>query len=174
LSQLTVIALRKASTKTIPIYRKIALNPGYATRITIAIRTNNSNSIHRLFREVTSGFNDFGTHTFGFSIGFKAPAPANEVENATNTKGRVRLTVTSLRSISKRILPLYRKISVNNTFASQLVLASRNKNNTRLRALISPLLPANSLLSVRGDRTGIVLEIRASTGVVFITQFFVM
>jgi hypothetical protein len=87
----------------------------------------------------TSGFNDFGTNTFGFNIGFKAPAPADEVENATNTKGRVRLTVASFRSISKRILPLYRKIRDNNTFAILLVLAAKNRNNALLRGLIAPL-----------------------------------
>jgi hypothetical protein len=174
LSILTVVALRKAATKTIPIYREIVCNPVYATRLTIAIRNNNLDSLNRLFKEVTSGFNDFGTNSFGFSIGFKAPAPADQVENATNTKGRVRLTVISLRSISKRILPLYRKISSNNAFATHLVLAARNRNNTILRALISPLLPANSLVSVRGDRTGIILEIKSVTGVVFITQFFVL
>ncbi|NOU85309.1 hypothetical protein GC102_05860 [Paenibacillus sp. LMG 31460] len=41
LSTLTVVALRKAATKTIPIYREIVCNPVYATRLTIAIRNNN-------------------------------------------------------------------------------------------------------------------------------------
>ncbi|NEW09106.1 hypothetical protein GK047_24325 [Paenibacillus sp. SYP-B3998] len=174
MSQLTVVALRKAARKSLPIYLKIALSPLYAARLTLAIRNANLNTINRLFKEVTSGFNSVGSNTFGFSIQFAAPAPANEVGNATNTKGNVRLTVSSLRSISKRVLRLYGKISRDNAFATQLVQAAKVGNNIRLRALITPLLPSNSLVAVQGDRTGIVLQIKSSTGVVFISQFFVL
>lgn len=175
MSLLTGVALRIAAKKTIPIYREVATNPEYATRLTLAIRNANLSTISRLFMEVTSSIEDIGTNSFGFNIGFTFPAPTDQIiENETFTKGRVRLTVTSFRSISKRILPLYRKIANNSSFAAQLALAARNGQNTRLRNLISPLLPANSLVSVQGDRKAINLEVKASTGVVFNTSFFVL
>ncbi|WP_248930033.1 hypothetical protein [Paenibacillus hamazuiensis] len=174
LSRLTAVALQKAARKTIPVYRTIANNPIYAAKFTAAIRSNNLRALSRLVGRVTSGFNDLGANTFGFNIGFPAPPPANQVENATHTRESVLLTVRSLRSISRRILPLYRKIRDNSTFAAQLVAAARNRDNARIRTLISPLLPAGSLLRVRSNNSSILLEIRSSTGVVFINQFFVL
>ncbi|WP_261305404.1 hypothetical protein [Paenibacillus andongensis] len=174
MSRLTVVSLRKVANRTLPIYQKIAGDAVYATRLTQAIRSNNLNALGQLLRQATFGFNDFGTNGFGFNIGFAAPLPANQVENAITKRGTVKPTTVSLRSIARRLLRLLRRIAADKAFATQLVLAARKSNNLRLRALVAPLLPSGSLVAARGDSTGIVLEIKASTGAVFVTQFFVL
>ncbi|MDF2960485.1 MAG: hypothetical protein K0S39_2220 [Paenibacillus sp.] len=174
MSQLTTAALRRAARGTVGIYRKIATDAVYAARLTNAIRSSDLTAIRNLFRQATSGFNEFGANGFGFDIGFAVPAPADEIFNASTISGRRTLTVRRLRSLASRILPLYARIASDRQFAANLVLAARAGNQSRLRRLIAPLIRSSSLASVRGDQKSIVMQIRVSGGAVFINQFFVL
>ncbi|CAM4416370.1 hypothetical protein L1N85_25915 [Paenibacillus alkaliterrae] len=173
MSIITAEALRKSARKTFPVYRKIAKDPVYALRLSHALRNSDLDKVETLLKQATSGFNTFGANPGGFDIGYSAQPPADEIFNATSVKGRGTLTATGLAKLSRRILPLYRKISCDKKFSTALVLAAKAGNHTRLRRLIAPLIPNNRLVSVRGDKKSIVLEIK-TCDVVFINQFFVL
>src|SRR5690606_34962546 len=93
------------------IIAKAARDGRYAVCLTRAVRRTDLDLLERLYRKVTSGFNDVSVNMNGFGIGYAVPAPADESFMDTAIQGGDRFTAPRIRSLSARVLPLYAKLA---------------------------------------------------------------
>lgn len=163
--RVTACVLRRVATAMLPFYRKIAGNSSYAADWTTAVVSADLDLMGRLLARIPTlaRVENYGTNGIGYFISFPFPLPVAFYTNGTTIPpGTVQFTFSTAahRSIARAVIPLYRELSVNNSFAESLAAAIRRRDRGAVTAMVRSLVTADSLKSVTIEESGIALLFR--------------
>lgn len=158
----TARVLRRVAAAMLPFYRKIAGNRSYAEEWTTAVISADLDLMGKLLSRVPTltGVQNYGTNGIGYFISFPFPLPVVFYTNGTTIPpGTVQFSFStaSHRSIARSVIPLYRELAVNNSFAESLAKAIRRKDNRAVAAMVRSLVKTASLRSVKIEESGVAL-----------------
>ena len=161
----TARVLRRVAAAMLPFYRKIAGNRSFAADWTRAIVTADLDLMGRLLSSIPtlSGVENYGTNGIGYFISFPFPLPVAFYTNGTTIPpGKVQFTFNTQahRSIALSVIPLYRELSVNSSFAESFAAAIRRKDNGAVTAMVRSLVKSSSLKSVTIEENGVALRFK--------------
>lgn len=161
----TASVLRRVAMAMLPFYRKIAGNSSFAAEWTTAVVSADLDLMGRLLARIPTlaRVENYGTNGIGYFISFPFPLPVAFYTNGTTIPpGMVQFTFNTAahRSIARSIIPLYRELSVNNSFAESMAAAIRRRDRGAVTAMVRSLVTADSLKSVTIEDSGIALLFR--------------
>jgi hypothetical protein len=158
----TARVLRRTATAMLPFYRRIAGNSSYAAEWTTAVVSADLDLMGKLLSRIPTlaRVENYGTNGIGYFISFPFPLPVAFYTNGTTIPpGTVQFTFNTAthRSIARSVIPLYRELSINNSFAESLAAAIRRRDSGAVTAMVRSLVKADSLKSVGIEDSGIAL-----------------
>ncbi|ETT63290.1 hypothetical protein [Paenibacillus sp. FSL R7-277] len=158
----TARVLRSVAAAMLPFYRKIAGNRSYARQWTTAIVTADLDLMGSLLHSIPAlaDAENYGTNGIGYFISFPFPLPVAFYTNGTTIPpGTAQFTFNTdaHRCIARSIIPLYRELAVNRSFAEAMAAAIRRKDNRAVRAMVRSHVKTTSLKSVTIEESGIAL-----------------
>lgn len=177
---ITIVLLRRAAARMIPLYTRISQNRKYAEAWTAALR---KADITRgsLFDKIGICVNDkdifslSGAYT-SYSVDFKAPYPIVVLSNGismSRNAPRKSFKTSQHQVIAGAILPLYHEIASNKAFARSVVKANKTGDNELLSRLIRSKVNSKAFHAVQITKSGfqIVFQFGASP-VVYYNEFY--
>jgi len=141
-------SLKVTSGRALRLYRKIANNRSFAKRIAQGQRSDDPhNALEKLIRPLyiapifITGFN-------GFLVNFQLPYPTNGFGIFSNGRKRQDPTADQIRIMATAIVPLFRKISLNNAYADRVVRAINMGNSAGLSRIVRETVKSPRLRQV--------------------------
>ncbi|MFD2877644.1 hypothetical protein ACFTAO_19195 [Paenibacillus rhizoplanae] len=118
---------------------------------------------------------NYGTNGIGYFISFPFPLPVAFYTNGTTIPpGTAQFTFNTdaHRCIARSIIPLYRELAVNRSFAEAMAAAIRRKDTRAVRIMVRRLVKTKSLKSVTIEESGIALLFKNQVQQVPLPQSF--
>ncbi len=176
--QQRVYAIRKVATVMLPFYRKLAISRTFSVQWAKAVRETDIARMNKLLRSVIGSepLSALVSNGVGWFVDFPLPKPLLVITNGTTIRpGQVQFTFSSTinRAIAKAVIPLYREIICNPSYAALLVKAINKQNETLLNQLIRSTVTSRRLVSVRIDFSGFFLGFKYPTSkYVYLNEVF--
>jgi len=159
----TGAALQRIARQLLPLYRAIACNRKYAAAWSRAVVSANLNVMIKLLCKVSPvlGRHGLGTNAIGYFISF-AIHKSSYTNGVTIPPGTVRFKFETAahRAVTWAILPLYRRLACQRSFADRLARAIRCHNKPLAIALIRSTIRSSALKAVHIDHTGFGLSFK--------------
>ncbi|MFC3746501.1 hypothetical protein [Paenibacillus sp. GCM10012306] len=161
----TAYVLRKTARAMLPFYIKIAKDDKFARKWSKAVVTANLNLMEELLAKIPSlaGNQNYGTNAIGYFISFPFTSPVGYYTNGTTIPpGLVQFTFNTQahRYIARALLPFYRKLATDSSFAKTLACAIRRKDQRTVKCLVRKLVKSAALRSVIIEDSGVALLFR--------------
>lgn len=157
-----VYAIRKIARIMLPFYRKLASNRTFSIQWAKAVREADIARMNKLLRSVIGSepVSALASNGVGWFVDFPLPKPLLVITNGTTIRpGQVQFTFSSTinRAIAKAVIPLYREINCNPSYAALLVTAINTQNEVLLNQLVRSKVTSRRLVSVHIDFSGFFL-----------------
>lgn len=159
----TGAAFQRIAREMLPLYRAIVCNRKYASAWSRAVVSADLNAMIKLLCKVSPvlGIHGLGTNAIGYFISF-AIHKSSYSNGITIPPGTVRFKFETAahRAVSWSILPLYRRLACQRSFADRLARAIRCHNKSLAIALIRSTIRSSALKAVHIDHTGFSLSFK--------------
>ncbi|QJC52011.1 hypothetical protein HGI30_10920 [Paenibacillus albicereus] len=171
-------ALSRAAGAMLPLYREFLRSRRFAERWSEAVREADLDTLLRLLNRFVprEEVQSFSTNGIGFFVDLRVPPPLERYTNATTiVPGTAQFTFQpeALRLISRAIVPLYRRLASNPSYARLVALAISRNDNARLKRLVLPYARSRYLAGIQIESSGFVLRFKfPGTGLVYLNEFF--
>lgn len=157
-----IYAIRKVAKVMLPFYRKLASSRPFSIQWAKAVREADIARMNTLLRSVIGSepISALASNGVGWFVDFPLPKPLLVITNGTTIRpGQVQFTFSATinRAIAKAVIPLYREINCNPSYAALLVKAINTKNEALLNVLIRRTVTNRRLVSVHIDFSGFFL-----------------
>jgi len=156
----TGAVLQRIARQMLPFYTAVACNRKYAVAWSRAVVSADLDAMTKLLRKVSPmlGKQGMGTNAIGYFISFMIHKSSYS-NGVTIPPGTVQFKFETNvhRAMTGALLPLYRKLAYQRSFAERLARAIRSHNEPLAIALIRSTVRSAALKSVYLDDTGFTL-----------------
>lgn len=161
----TGASLQKVGRAMLPFYIKIAANRRYAQRWSEAVIHTDLTAMGTLLSEIKTlaGVNNYATNGIGYFIFLpRKNSELYDVNGTTIPPGTVQFTFSTRahRAIAAAVIPLYRRLAFDRTYAIRLAAAIRNNDAAAVRKAVRSVVVSPLLKSVTIEEGGIALLFR--------------
>lgn len=163
--EVTADALQKVARRMAPFYRSVAISERFAARWSDAVVKLDLDRMLRLLKVASPHIGRCfpGTNSIGYFVGFAFPSPVDTYATGTTIPPGTAQSVfepKAHREVAKAVLPLYRTLAANRSFASKLACAIQEEDAETAARMVRGLVKAKSLKSVSVESSGIALRFR--------------
>lgn len=145
----------------LPFYKAIAHNPKYAARWSKAVKSADLAQMQKMLRLVSpSAGKELGSNGIGYFISFSLPqSNVNFTNGTTIPPGSVQFLFETRvhRSIARSVLPLYRKMATDRSFALALAKSICQRDTKAVNRMIRLHVSSPALKSVSIENSGYAL-----------------
>jgi len=156
---LAALMMQAAMVRTMPLYVRLAADPGYAERLARAINDRNPDETMRLVKEVLP----YAAASAGAGFSAMYDMGGFNLEIGTFRPGK-KVSAQGLREVADVFLPLMRTIAADVSFALRLMQQYGKKDPDELKRLVTFAIPEDRLRDAGTDPHGFYLVLRTNGG----------
>ncbi|MNJ41917.1 hypothetical protein D3C77_368620 [compost metagenome] len=164
-SKVSASMLQSVAASMLPLYRAVATNRGFAIKWSKAVVSANLDLMNKLLSSAAprAARQGLGINGIGYFIDFSYPRTVY-TNGTTIPPGTVQFVFEPRvhQAIARAVLPLYRKLACDRSFACKLAIAIRRNNTWAVNALVRGVVCTTALKSVRIEDEGIALSFKYS------------
>lgn len=158
--------IQQVARRMLPFYRRIVNNNVYARNWSQAVVEADLDRMERLFNRASPRSGALlGTSAIGYNADFEFPRPFELYGNGTTIIPGTAQFVFPPRAhqaVALAVLPFYRSLALNRSFALALAAAIEANNLRTVRVLVRSRIKTKALRDIRIEDSGITLTFRFS------------